>query len=86
LCRALNIPARYVGCYAVGLEPMDFHACFEAWLGGQWYLFDPTDGIAPEHMAVIARGRDAANAALTTIFGKVNATTVKVRCVVAPEG
>lgn len=84
MCRALNIPARYVGCYAVGLEPMDFHACFEAWLGGKWHLFDPTDSIPPEHIAVVARGRDAANASLTTIFGKVNAAPVKVTCVVAP--
>jgi transglutaminase-like putative cysteine protease len=84
LCRALSIPARYVGGYAVGLEPMDFHACFEACLGGQWYLFDPTDGIAPDHIVVIARGRDAANSALTTIFGKVNAYPVKVTCEVAP--
>ncbi|MBW8781785.1 MAG: transglutaminase family protein [Verrucomicrobia bacterium] len=84
LCRALSIPARYVGGYAAGLEPMDFHACFEAYLGGQWYLFDPTDNIAPDHVVVIARGRDAANAALTTIFGRVNAGAVKVECVVAP--
>lgn len=80
LCRALSIPARYVGCYAAGLEPMDFHACFEAYLGGQWYLFDPTDQIASDRIAVIARGRDAANAALTTIFGKVQAGPVTVRC------
>src|SRR6185295_13895964 len=33
-CRALSIPARYVGAYAAGLQPMDFHACFEAYLGG----------------------------------------------------
>jgi transglutaminase-like putative cysteine protease len=81
LCRALNIPARYVGGYAVGLDPMDFHACFEAYIGGQWYLFDPTDGIPPDRIVVIARGRDAANASLTTIFGKVNAHPVKVSCV-----
>ncbi|MEO7415144.1 MAG: transglutaminase family protein [Opitutaceae bacterium] len=83
LCRALSIPARYVGGYALGLAPMDFHACFEAYLGGRWYLFDPTDGIAPDHIVVIARGRDAANAALTTIFGKVNSRAVKVVCEVA---
>ncbi len=81
LCRALNIPARYVGGYALGLEPMDFHACFEAYLGGAWYIFDPTDGIAADRIAIIARGRDAANAPLTTIFGKVNAYPVKVTCV-----
>lgn len=77
LCRALSIPARYVGGFAVGLDPMDFHACFEAHLGGTWYLFDPTDQIAADDIAVIARGRDAANAALTTVFGKVkNGPTV----------
>lgn len=78
LCRALSIPARYLGAFAVGLQPMDFHACFEAYLGGQWYLFDPTDGIAPEHIAVIARGRDAANAPLTTIYGRVQPGAVVV--------
>jgi transglutaminase-like putative cysteine protease len=78
LCRALSIPARYVGAFAAGLEPMDFHACFEAYLGGHWYLFDPTDQLPPENIAVIARGRDAANAALTTIFGKVQPAPVKV--------
>jgi transglutaminase-like putative cysteine protease len=78
LCRALSVPARYVGAYAATLEPMNFHACFEAYLGGQWHLFDPTDGIAPEDIVVIARGRDAANAALTTIFGKVQNSPVKV--------
>jgi transglutaminase-like putative cysteine protease len=80
LCRALNIPARYVGCYAAGLNPMDFHACIEAYLGGNWHLFDPSDQIAPEAIAVIARGRDAANAALTTIFGRVQALSVRVTC------
>ncbi|MBL9192286.1 MAG: transglutaminase family protein [Opitutaceae bacterium] len=80
LCRALSIPTRYVGGYALGLDPMDFHACFEAYLGGQWYLFDPTDQLAPDHVVVIARGRDAANAALTTIFGRVTARAVRVTC------
>jgi transglutaminase-like putative cysteine protease len=85
LCRALSIPARYVGGYAIGLDPMDFHACFEAYLGGQWYLFDPSDGIAPDQIVVIARGRDAANCALTTIFGRVNAGPVKVECMIVPS-
>jgi len=78
LCRALMIPARYVGCYAVGLDPMDFHACFEVYLGGQWYLCDPSDDIAPDRIVVIARGRDAANAPLTTIFGRVSPGPVVV--------
>lgn len=86
LCRALSIPARYVGGYAVGLQPMDFHACFEAYLGGGWRLFDPTDGIAPSLIVAATRGRDASSAGLTTIFGRVVAEPVQVTCALAaPE-
>lgn len=83
-CRALSIPARYIGGYAAGLDPMNFHACFEAYLGGTWYLFDPTDQIPPDEIVIIARGRDATNAALTTIFGKVQTTPVRVTTLKAP--
>lgn len=79
-CRALNIPARYVGGYAAGLAPMDFHACFEAYLSGDWHLFDPTDQIPANHIVVISRGRDATTAALTTMFGRINAAPTKVTC------
>jgi len=82
LCRALSIPARYVGGYAAGLEPMDFHACFEAYLGGEWRIFDPTDGIASDRIVVTSRGRDATIAGLTTIFGRVQSEPVKVECAV----
>ncbi len=85
-CRALSIPARYVGGFAAGLEPMDFHACFEAYLGGEWHLFDPTDGIPADHIVIISRGRDAASAGLTTIFGKVQIGPVTVSCVPAAPG
>jgi transglutaminase-like putative cysteine protease len=83
LCRALSIPARYVGGYAVGLVPMNFHACFEAYLGGGWRLFDPTDSISPGLIVAANRGRDAASAGLTTIFGKVVSEPVSVQCTVA---
>jgi transglutaminase-like putative cysteine protease len=83
LCRALSIPSRYVGGYAVGLVPMDFHACFESYLGGRWRLFDPTDGIAPGLIVAATRGRDAASAGLTTIFGRVVTEPVRVECSLA---
>jgi transglutaminase-like putative cysteine protease len=83
LCRALSIPSRYVGGYAVGLVPMDFHACFEAYLGGKWRLFDPTDGIVPGLIVAATRGRDAASAGLTTIFGRVVTEPVRVECSLA---
>ena len=44
---------------------------------------DPTDGIPPDRIALVARGRDAARAALATIFDKVKAHPVKVSGVLA---
>lgn len=68
-CRALNIPARFVAVYACGLEPPDFHACFEAYLGGRWYLFDPSR-LAPRNGFIrVGTGRDAADVSFATIFG-----------------
>ncbi len=70
-CRALNIPARFVSAYAYGLQPPDFHACFEAYLGDRWYLFDPTR-LAPQTGIVrIGTGRDAADVSFATFFGGV---------------
>ncbi|HXE47309.1 MAG TPA: transglutaminase family protein [Ramlibacter sp.] len=75
LCRALNIPARIVVGYVWFDEPpQDFHATFEAWLGGQWVLFDPT-GMAPvDRLVRIGTGRDAKDVAFSTIFGSVEMT------------
>ena len=71
-CRALNIPARIVVGYVWFDEPpQDFHALFEAWLDGQWMLFDPT-GMAPVDRVVrIGTGRDAKDVAFATMFGQV---------------
>ena len=71
-CRALNIPARLAVGYSVfTTPPPDFHAMFEAYLGGRWELFDPTQMSAPHDMARIAVGRDAKDVAFSTIFGPV---------------
>src|SRR5215217_507632 len=80
LCRALNIPARYFTGYSYMLKPADFHACFEAYLGGDWVLFDAT-GLAPLNGLVkIATGSDAADAAIGNLFGDVIFTTMIVGC------
>ncbi|MBC7602384.1 MAG: transglutaminase family protein, partial [Ramlibacter sp.] len=73
MCRALNIPARLVvGHVWFDEPPQDFHAAFEAWLGGQWVLFDPT-GMAPiDRLVRIGTGRDAKDVAFATYFGNVN--------------
>ena len=66
LTRALSIPARAVSAYAVDLDPPDFHAVYEVYLDGRWWLVDPT-GLAPvEGMVRIATGRDAADIAFLT--------------------
>jgi len=74
-CRALNIPARLVAGYVWFEEPpQDFHAVFEAWLGGRWVLFDPT-GMAPvDRLVRIGTGRDAKDVAFATLFGTVTMT------------
>ena len=75
LCRCMNIPARYVTGYLgdIGVPPvplpMDFSAWFEAYLGGQWYTFDARHNVPRIGRVVMARGRDAADVAIATVFG-----------------
>ena len=82
LCRALNIPARLVVGYVCFEEPpQDFHAVFEAWIGGQWVLFDATRMAPVDRLVRVGTGRDAKDVAFCTIFGPVSMTakTLSVR-------
>ena len=75
LCRALNIPARLVVGYVWFDEPpQDFHAVFEAWIGGQWVLFDATRMAPVDRLVRVGTGRDAKDVAFCTIFGPVSMT------------
>jgi transglutaminase-like putative cysteine protease len=71
----LNIPARYCTGYLgdVGTPPPfppgDFAAWFEVYLGGQWYTFDARNNVPRIGRVLLARGRDAADVAITTTFG-----------------
>ncbi len=69
LCRALSIPARMVVGYLEALQPMDLHAWFEAYVGGRWYTFDPTQYDLRGGRVAIAYGRDATDVAIYTQFG-----------------
>ena len=76
-CRALNIPARLVVGYARFDEPPpDFHAMFEAYLGGRWVLFDPSKMSPVDELIRIAVGRDAKDVAFATIFGPATMTSM----------
>lgn len=77
-CRALGIPARFVSCYAWQLEPQDFHAVFEAYLGDRWYLFDATRRAALDGLVRIGTGRDAADTAFATIYGPITSHPIRV--------
>ena len=80
LCRALTIPARYFTGYAYNLNPPDFHACFEAYIGGEWVFFDPTKLVPVNGLVKIANGRDAGDAAVASIFGKASSSGIVVKC------
>ena len=75
LCRALNIPARYATGYLgdigvpVNPAPMDFSACFEVYLDDAWHLVDARHNCPRIGWILLARGRDAADCAITTSFG-----------------
>jgi len=74
-CRCLNIPARYCTSYLgdIGVPavdaPMDFAGCMEVYLGGAWHIFDPRNNARRIGRIIIARGRDAADVAISTAFG-----------------
>lgn len=85
LCRALSIPARYFTGYAYQLKPADFHACLEAYIDGNWIIFDPTKLAPLNGLVKIATGRDAADTAVASIFGNAEGTSVKVECQVLDD-
>jgi transglutaminase-like putative cysteine protease len=74
-CRCMNIPARYCTGYLgdIGMPPpygvMDFAAWFEVFLGGSWHTFDARNNQPRIGRILIARGRDAADVAISTAFG-----------------
>jgi transglutaminase-like putative cysteine protease len=75
LSRCMNIPARYCTGYLgdigvpVDPAPMDFSAWYEVFLDGRWFTFDARHNHPRIGRIVIARGRDAADVAISTAFG-----------------
>jgi transglutaminase-like putative cysteine protease len=82
-CRCLNIPARYINGHLgdIGVpvvDPMDFSAWFEAYLGGRWHTFDARNNVPRIGRILIARGRDASDVAISSTFGPNVLTGFKV--------
>jgi transglutaminase-like putative cysteine protease len=84
LCRCMNIPARYCTGYLgdIGVPPdpapMDFSAWFEVYLDGRWFTFDARHNHPRIGRIVMARGRDAADVAISTNFGVVQLASFSV--------
>jgi transglutaminase-like putative cysteine protease len=91
-CRCLNIPARYCTGYLgdIGVPPdpapMDFSAWFEAFVGGRWYTFDARHNVPRIGRVLIARGRDAADVAISTTFGTTVLKSFSVTTQEAEQG
>lgn len=90
-CRCLNIPARYCTGYLsdIGQPPpygeMDFAAWFEAYLDGEWHIFDPRNNKRLIGRILIARGRDAADVSLSNSFGETQLKKFLVRADQVPD-
>lgn len=76
MCRALNIPARYVNAYLgdIGMPPpygpMDFAASVQVYLSGRWWNFDPRNNMRRIGRIAVGYGRDAGDVALISSFGQ----------------
>ncbi|MGI8738635.1 MAG: transglutaminase-like domain-containing protein [Gammaproteobacteria bacterium] len=84
LCRAFNLPARYVSGHIADIgvpdpgSAMDFHAYFEVYLGGYWHTFDARYNEPRIGRVKIAHGMDAIDGAFATIFGQATLTYFEV--------
>ena len=89
LCRAVNIPARFATGTDYGadaaLGPPDFHAYVEVFLGGRWYIFEPSGTAIPMGLVRFGTGRDAADVAFATIFGGVSSLAPMIRTVAVED-
>ena len=72
--------------YLHGLEPMDLHAWFEAYVGGRWYTFDATQAEPRGGRIVVAYGRDAADVAFISNYGPLPTIAMNVWVEDAPPG
>jgi transglutaminase-like putative cysteine protease len=76
LCRAFNLPARYVTGHLPDIgfvdpgSPMDFHAYCEVYLGQEWLTFDPRFNVPRIGRVKVAHGLDAVDGAFATIYGE----------------
>ncbi len=79
LTRCMNIPARYVTGHLGDIRiPFsgagDFSAWYQVWLDGKWWDMDARHNEPRLGRILMATGRDAADVAITTSFGRADLT------------
>ncbi len=77
MTRCMNIPARYVtgqlGDIRIPYSGAgDFSAWYEVWLDGKWWTMDARHNEPRRGRILMAAGRDAADVAITTSFGRAD--------------
>ena len=83
-CRCMGIPARYCTGYMgdIGIpkdpSPMDFSGWFQVFLSGKCFTFDARHNFPRIGRILMATGRDAADVALSTSFGRMELKTFVV--------
>ncbi|TWO69916.1 transglutaminase family protein [Caenimonas sedimenti] len=78
LTRSLQMPARVVVGYLLGLEPMDMHAWYEVFIGGRWFAFDATQDAPRGGRVRVAHGRDIADVAFLSNYGPLEIKRMEV--------
>ncbi len=83
MCRAMNLPARYVTGYLGDIRRPaggagDFSAWYEVFLEGRWWTMDARHNDGRMGRVLMATGRDATDVAITTSFGVANLTSFLV--------
>lgn len=79
LTRCLKIPARYVTGYIGDIRTLstgvgDFSAWYQIFLDGRWWDMDARHNYPRTGRILMATGRDAADVAITTSFGRADLT------------
>lgn len=88
LCRACDLPARYVAGHIPRLPDnrpdrdsdmgVDFHAYCEVHVDGQWLTFDPRHNRPLKGRVKVAHGMDAVDTAIATMYGDINIVQLRV--------
>lgn len=92
LCRALNLPARYVTGHLPDIgfmdpgTPMDFHAYCEVYVDGHWFTYDARYNVPRIGRVKVACGLDAVDGAFSTIYGAARLTHFEVWAYQVPPG